>query len=147
MSSNISMTLPVSIFALLFILMPLSEGPASSSGPLNMAEPHDFRAYGMGCRNCHKAVAVKTSGEMVKPVTEICHGCHNLGGRLSHPVDMKPSFDMPAGLPLDGQGLMTCATCHDPHKSYRNIFSGEKTMYLRREGPRKQFCLVCHNKA
>jgi len=147
MFSNVSMVVLASLFVVQLILMPLSTGKASSSKPADLVEPHDFRAYGMDCRNCHKALSVKTSGALVKPVTEICQSCHNLAGRLSHPVDMKPSFNMPPGLPLDGQGMMTCTTCHDPHKAYRNALSGAKTMYLRREEPRKQFCLVCHGRA
>lgn len=112
--------------------------------PGNPAEPHDFRALGLECRTCHKVVGVKTSGGLVKGVSEICYGCHSLSGKLSHPVDVKPSFSLPAGLPLSEDGIMTCATCHDPHKSYRNALTNEKTHYLRREGPKKLFCMSCH---
>jgi predicted CXXCH cytochrome family protein len=110
-------------------------------------EPHDFRAYGMDCRSCHKSVGLKTSGNMAKSIREICHGCHSLDGLLSHPVDFKPVKLPPADLPLDEKGMMTCATCHDPHKTYRNATTGKKTMYLRRDGPQKIFCMACHSKA
>jgi predicted CXXCH cytochrome family protein len=111
-----------------------------------LKEPHDFRAYGMDCRSCHKSIGIKKSGGLVKPVRAICYGCHALEGLLSHPVDIKPGSPLPVDLPLDEKGMMTCSTCHDPHKSYKNQMTGKKTMYLRREGPPKVFCMACHSK-
>lgn len=109
------------------------------------AEPHDFQSYGMDCRTCHISVGLKTSGNMQKPIGDICGGCHKLGGK-THPVDIKPSFSIPPGLPLDEHGMLTCATCHDPHRPRLNALTGQKTMYLRRDGPKKLFCITCHYK-
>ncbi len=146
MFSNISLALLTVVIVFQFMMLPLSARSAITAPQVKPLEPHDFRAYGMDCRSCHTSLGLKTGG-MVKPVTEICVGCHNIAVYQSHPVDIKPSFAMPAGLPLSEEGMMTCATCHDPHKTYRNVLSGEKTMYLRREGPKKLFCMACHSKA
>jgi hypothetical protein len=83
---------------------------------------------------------------MQKPIKEICAACHKLSMHSSHPVDIKPSFALPADMPLDERGFITCATCHDPHRKYLNALTGEKTLYLRREGTRKKFCLACHGR-
>jgi predicted CXXCH cytochrome family protein len=139
------MPLPVKI-ALTFLLLyglVISTTNAAGAAPDKPHEPHDFRAYGMNCRTCHLQVTMKTRGTMVKPVGEICAGCHKNTG-LAHPVDMKPSFALPAGLPLDDRGMMTCATCHDPHRSAYDAFTGNKTLYLRRDGSKKSLCQTCH---
>lgn len=138
MRSAISLSLAVVALIFGIISSPLW---SQSSG----TEPHDFRSHGMTCRTCHKEVGIKASGALQKPVGDICAECHKMGGR-SHPVDIKPSFAMPAGLPLDEQGYMTCATCHDPHRPYLNAVTGARSMYLRRDGPRKFLCLTCHAK-
>jgi hypothetical protein len=126
---------------LLFTPSSVATAPQPETG-----EPHDFQAYGLHCRDCHKVVGLKESGEMIKPITVICQDCHTVDGMLSHPMNIKPSFRIPTDLPLDTDGMMTCATCHDPHKSYRNSLTGKRTMYLRREGHPKELCNACHQK-
>lgn len=122
------------------------EGRAAPDPRSPKGEPHDFASHGMECRSCHKSVGLQMRGSMQKPIGEICIACHRLAEQSSHPVDFKPSFALPAGLPLDERGFMTCATCHDPHRQYENPLTREKTLYLRRDGSRKMFCLVCHNR-
>lgn len=106
-------------------------------------EPHDFRGHGLDCRSCHMAVSIKKDGALRKPVSEICAGCHRLPHQ-SHPVDIVPTLQVPPDLPLDSQGRLTCATCHDPHRPYLNPLTGSRTMYLRRDGPNRELCLACH---
>lgn len=140
-----SKPLLAAVVMLLFFSMLIRTVPSTATvSSSESLEPHDFRAYGMDCRSCHTSVGVKKSGGMVKPVREICHGCHPLAGLTSHPSDVKPSFPIPADFPLDENGMTTCATCHNPHKAYRNALTGKKTMYLRREIPPKEFCMICH---
>ncbi|MHB8174599.1 MAG: cytochrome c3 family protein [Nitrospirota bacterium] len=50
---------------------------------------------------------------------------------------------IPDYMPLDSLGLITCATCHDPHIN-RLDNNGKKTYYLRTDKRGKQFCLLCH---
>lgn len=126
------------IFAALF-------GPAICQVPAVQLEPHDFRGYGMDCRACHEEPGIRKAGRLTKPVGAICLGCHPFLGR-SHPVDIVPSFKLPQGFPLDDNKRMTCATCHDPHRSYRNPVSGGRSHYLRRTESKKEFCMLCHNK-
>lgn len=143
MRSTISLALGVVsiVFVLLFVPVWSQSGTHGEQ-----REPHDFRSLGMDCRSCHMVVGLRAGGEMRRSVSEICSSCHKLAGS-NHPVDVKPSFALPAGLPLDSKGLMTCATCHDPHRPYLNALTGEKTMYLRRDGPKKVFCMACHSGA
>lgn len=119
---------------------------AQSSGhlPAVQLEPHDFKGAGMSCLNCHTSVSIRERSRLIKPVSQICGDCHSLIGQ-SHPVDIVPSFPLPAGFPLDDQKRMTCSTCHDVHRSYRDPAAGAKTMYLRRNEQKKDFCLLCHN--
>ncbi len=141
------MRLPISMPpVILFVTLMFMPGQTRSSEPILSTErdPHDFLLrYNMGCKDCHASVGIKSRGVMRKPVGEICAGCHKLPGH-SHVVDIQPAFVVPPDLPLDVRGMLTCATCHDPHRPYLNPASGERTMYLRRDGTRKQFCEVCH---
>lgn len=106
-------------------------------------EPHDFRGHGLDCRSCHLSVSVKQDDGLRKPVSEICAACHRLPHQ-NHPVDMVPTMTVPPDLPLDRQGKLTCATCHDPHRPYLNPLTGSRTKYLRRDGPNRGLCLACH---
>ena len=86
-SSPLLRTLLVALLALLFV----SPAPSFAAvPPTDAKEPHDFRAQGMDCRSCHRSIGVIKSGGLVKPVSELCYGCHKLEGALSHPVDLKP---------------------------------------------------------
>ncbi len=147
MNSRTSLQIALlSLVPFLFLCAPQARGqstePTQEDGQLG---PHDFRALGRDCRSCHKSVGVKSGGGLIKSVGEICSGCHRVPG-LSHPVDIVPTIAIPADLPLDENGKMTCATCHDPHRPYINPMTGQKTRYLRRDGPKRILCLACHNK-
>jgi len=130
------------LFAIL-IFMPGQTRSSETSVPKEL-DPHDFLLrYNMACKDCHASLGIIKRGVMRKPVGEICAGCHKLPGH-SHVVDIEPAFDVPPDLPLDVRGMLTCATCHDPHRPYLNPASGERTLYLRRDGTRKQLCDACH---
>lgn len=128
----------------LLIIAGLS-GLANCQVPAVQLEPHDFRGYGMDCRSCHEKPGIREAGRLIKPVSKICAGCHPSLGR-SHPVDIVPSFKLPQGFPLDENKRMTCTTCHDPHRSYRDPVTGGRSQYLRRTDSKKAFCMLCHNK-
>jgi len=109
----------------------------------SVSEPHDFVQRNLSCNHCHAVVGVKSRGLMRKPVNQICSECHRMSGAL-HPVDIDPAITIPADLPLDANGLLTCATCHNIHRSRLDPVSGRKTMYLRRDGPTRALCEACH---
>ncbi len=93
------------------------------------------------CRNCHRIHAAgpdgfiwrrKTATASGELVNDGCTGCHEKDGlapkmaieKNSHPVNVRlPEGMAQTGLPLfdeDGRllenGIMTCHTCHDPHR-------------------------------
>jgi len=127
----------------LFLALLFAYASPGLSAQQQRLEPHDFRGHGLDCRSCHISVSVKQDGGLRKPVSEICGGCHRLPHQ-NHPVDMVPTLQVPPDLPLDKQGKLTCATCHDPHRPYLNPLTGNRTMYLRRDGPNRGLCLACH---
>lgn len=130
--------------ALFMLSLPLAIYAQSAEQiPAVQLQPHDFKAAGMSCLNCHQSIGVREPGRLVKPVGRICADCHSLLGP-SHPVDIVPSFQLPSGFPLDEQKRMTCSTCHDIHRGYIDPATGSKTMYLRRSEKKKDFCLLCH---
>ena len=141
------MRLPISVPpVVLFVALLFLPAQTRSSQPVDPAggDPHDFLVrHHLECRDCHASVGIKSRGVMRKSIDDICAGCHKLPGH-SHPVDIEPAFLVPADLPLDVRGMLTCATCHDPHRAFVNSATGERTMYLRRDGTRKQFCDACH---
>jgi hypothetical protein len=107
--------------------------------------PHLFSTN--ECLECHFTIPqAGDEGRMRfnKPISELCGRCHKDLNILSHVVDVVPSMKMPDGMPLDSLGMMTCATCHDPHRNRVDSRNGKRTYYLRTERKGKQFCLLCH---
>jgi predicted CXXCH cytochrome family protein len=107
--------------------------------------PHFFSTN--ECLECHFTIP-QAGGEkplrFVKPVTELCGRCHKDLNPLSHVVDVVPTMNMPEGMPLDALGMLTCATCHDPHRNRVDTRTGKRTYYLRTDRQGKAFCLLCH---
>ncbi|MBI5639649.1 MAG: cytochrome c3 family protein [Nitrospirae bacterium] len=103
--------------------------------------PHSFSEE--ECSRCH-VDAVNFPQEMIAPITQLCLPCHKkTTQRSSHPVDIAPEMvRVPADLPLIN-GMITCNTCHNIHESRLNAF-GEKTYFLRRPAPGRDFCISCH---
>jgi hypothetical protein len=110
--------------------------------------PHEFTQS--DCFFCHFTLPREGDTEPLRftdTITRLCSRCHDLTASVSHQVDMVPSreVNIPRDMPLDEEGRMTCVTCHDVHKPYRNPLTGERTFFLRRDVIGKNFCLACHN--
>ncbi len=114
------------------------------------SNPHEFTRT--DCFYCHVTLPSKgTPSEeplrLTDTVSNMCARCHDMSKSISHQVNMKPSdrVNIPRDMPLDADGKMTCATCHDIHREYVNPLTGQKTYFLRRDVIGKNFCLSCHN--
>lgn len=110
---------------------------------INVA-PHLFTAN--DCLECHFTIPKPDDPRPLrfnKPISELCKRCHEDLSPLSHAVGIVPSMKVPVWMPLDGLGMFTCTTCHDPHMD-RLDNKGEKTFYLRGGKKGKDFCLLCH---
>jgi len=106
-----------------------------------LKNPHEFSPN--ECQDCHTDYK-KDPKSLIEPVTDICKGCHDqITLRSSHPADIYPgAITVPADMPLR-DGMITCATCHDIHGGYQNVF-GEKAYFLRRPYTGRSFCISCH---
>ena len=83
------------------------------------------------CTNCHSSTTPAAS-DLIKPLSALCADCH--AERIAageHVVDI-PVTAANNTLPLHS-GMMTCATCHDPHQPFAA---------LRMENP--ELCRQCH---
>ncbi len=101
------------------------------------------------CLDCHPRLPFNgAKASLNERAAEVCTGCHAAGGKmsaiLSHPVNIVPSMVVPHDLPTDGQGRITCITCHTFHEGYRDA-EGNKRYFLRRQRG-KAFCYGCHNR-
>jgi len=119
--------------SLLFIPL-LSPAPAPAG-----ENPHDFRNR---CRSCH--LTEPREGEeqiFTQKIDALCLSCHQMNVANSHPTRIIPETEVPSFMPLDKDGEITCATCHDPH--------GKKTghlPFLLRVDARGAFtCESCHS--
>jgi len=125
------------------------------------SNPHLFMSDSKRCVECHESREVKPGGAFIKDIVSICKGCHFESHEMSHPVNIRPSLDSKHNLPLDIDGAMTCATCHDPHSDpsssfpfvrrglldrLKNMFSsgGYPTYFLQRSNTSGELCLSCH---
>ncbi|MBI4649909.1 hypothetical protein HY745_01155 [Candidatus Desantisbacteria bacterium] len=110
--------------------------------------PHFSKTH---CKACHltepKAddardkVDFKYKGNFIA----LCNSCHGASANI-HPVDIVPPVDMkvPADLPLNKEGKITCITCHDAG------FVNRSVKYLIRGGENfaevNELCYRCHEK-
>ena len=68
------------------------------------------------CPDCHNSLA-PSANDLIKPLSALCADCH--AERIAageHVVDI-PVFAPNNTLPIQN-GVMTCATCHDPHQPF-----------------------------
>lgn len=132
------------------------------------SDPHAAMAAPGKCSNCH-AQEVGFGKQPPRPmkfkkdIVSICLECHtNKDVASLHPVDIRPGMTVPSNLPLDDEGTITCATCHNPHmpsqgksphvaealtKRFINILSAKDTyptFYLRMPNDKGQICEACH---
>ncbi len=125
--------------------------------------PHAFMDEPSKCLHCHESKPIIRGGHFVKDIVSLCQDCHSVIHRMSHPVDIRPQESISEDLPLDHEGTITCATCHDPHsassssKPYlrrglverlKGMFSsaGYSTYFLRKPNTEGELCLSCHGR-
>lgn len=98
---------------------------------------HNFEGR---CLDCHLSMPKKgeNPGTFIKDISFMCKSCHKEED-LSHPVDLKPSMKVPANLPLDWKGDITCITCHPVHQK------GFGEARLRSKVGGQGFCIQCHS--
>lgn len=98
---------------------------------------HNFEGR---CLDCH--LTEPKDGEVptvyTKDITNMCKTCHSSSQQLSHPVDVKPSMQIPGDFPVDWKGDITCITCHPVHKD------GFGDYHLRSKATGQGFCIRCH---
>jgi hypothetical protein len=147
---------------LLLLACPVLAGtpPAEEAG-----NPHIFLTRPESCPKCHARVPVTGEGGFVRDIVSLCQDCH-IDDAMDHPVDVRPAVVSGLILPLDGDGEVTCATCHDPHASaratipyvrqgvtekLRRLFSAGggyyPSFFLRRPNTRGELCAQCHDLA
>lgn len=127
-----------SLFVVLCGLCLLAGGAFwAASSPSN---PHDFSGQ---CETCHLQKPLNPGEVLIfnYDIDYLCNHCHEIPGLNSHPSQIIPTMPMPAGFPLDWQGRMTCATCHDPHLDEWGI----NPQLLRGEVTGRSFCALCHS--
>jgi len=142
------------------ILLPIGTGFTAT------VEPPRNPNSAKGCAICHYrwidtffvegrgTDLVPYQSEKVAATPEMCISCHDgsimdsrkrmLHGK-QHKTDVKPPADMqiPAIFPLDGNGNVTCATCHTAH----GVESGPgvtETIFLRMSNIDSAMCRACH---
>ena len=95
--------------------------------------------FGKGCTACHDPHATDQQYMLIKPINELCVGCHPqlAGVTQRHPVDRHP-VSAPTEHRRPGHKL-TCVGCHDPHGSNNQYMLVETKMGAR-------LCRVCHKR-
>jgi predicted CXXCH cytochrome family protein len=95
---------------------------------------------GMQCTSCHlssEPADVRMGGRLIANQDQLCGSCHRGAKEMSHPTGFRPTRSVNASLPLDGQGQLTCSTCHDVH--------GTSAGLLRGSARGRDFCAGCHD--
>lgn len=102
-----------------------------------------YHSFEGKCQDCHLTVPQQgEKGESLtftRDITAMCTGCHASTQELSHPVNKKPTMKVPANLPLDWKGEITCVTCHPVHDE------GFGDFRLRSRASGEGFCSLCHS--
>ena len=103
--------------------------------------------YQVECMDCHlRAPKAGEAGTnlFVADIETLCLRCHgDIRLSMSHPIGIKPSFSLPADLPLDWKGELTCSTCHEMHPDEGDTLTAN-AFFLRRNSRGRDFCLECH---
>lgn len=99
------------------------------------------------CLDCHTTLPL--AGQAISfhvDISTLCAPCHpkvHASDRgFPHPVEIKPGMPLPADMPLDGNGLMTCISCHFYHPETESRQAPYEKL-LRRPLNQK-FCFYCH---
>jgi len=86
------------------------------------------------CTTCHLPGSAAKVGKLKKKLSALCLDCHSdRKAPAEHRVDIVPAMKV-TGLPLT-DGMITCFTCHDPHKNAHGSLLRMKATDL---------CLQCH---
>ncbi len=94
----------------------------------------------LDCEQCHTAspgAAQPISAALIADQEHLCTGCHRGATKAAHPSGFHPNRPLSAAFPLDGEGRMTCSTCHTPH--------GDAPGLLRVAAVGESFCQSCHD--
>jgi predicted CXXCH cytochrome family protein len=97
--------------------------------------PHE----GFPCDECHQAgeaVTPEKAGRLIDRQKQLCGECHDESVMATHSVEFRPSRPLPASLPLDVNGELTCSTCHN--------FHGSAPLLLRITNEGSALCAACH---
>ena len=98
------------------------------------------------CLDCH--VTLPFNPEKLSfhdDIEGVCRRCHendHAKSRLSHPVGVRPTMEIPADMPLDRRGQLSCITCHTFHADWRPAVDDNPSLLRRPDG--KTFCYYCH---
>jgi len=130
--------------ALFFAAALLVASPVAGAPERN---PHDFERS--TCTHCHISVPVQGSAlqrnVFRKNIDELCQECHAaaLEDNINHRVGIRPSMKVPADLPLNEKGEISCITCHDIHTEHISAKTGNRTWFLRRQMLKRELCIAC----
>jgi hypothetical protein len=107
-------------------------------------------ARGLRCLDCHTSLPFNNRDIVFYDDTyRICLSCHKSyhgsESGFAHPSRIVPSMSVPADMPLDSRGRITCITCHTFHSGYYGDGKGKRVLYLRRVKG-KTLCYSCHTK-
>lgn len=100
------------------------------------------------CLDCHKSLPFKGRALVFyDDIYKKCLSCHRIyhgtESGFDHPSRKVPSMPVPADMPLDSKGRMTCITCHTFHSGYYGKANKPAGSYLRRQKGRT-LCYSCH---
>ena len=107
---------------------------------------HNFEG---ACQTCHVNNPDKNNPEenlvFTNDIESLCAKCHMINQQKSHPINVRPSKDIPLMEHLNKNGLVTCTTCHDVHKEDKTSKASELAGLLRGHTTGRAFCGICHN--
>ncbi|MBI5049258.1 MAG: cytochrome c3 family protein [Deltaproteobacteria bacterium] len=98
---------------------------------------HNFSGQ---CMMCHLTEPTEKQERLLftKDISSLCLTCHKDAVRISHPVGMKPTMEIPGDFLLDKKGKIACNTCHTTHND------GYGKYRLRVATIGEPFCRKCH---
>ncbi len=93
--------------------------------------------FGQGCTGCHDPHATDNPFMLIKPINELCLGCHQRANQFAfnHPLPRHPVSASQEHRRHDRE--LTCSSCHDPHGSSEPYMLIETV----RDG---RICRKCH---
>ncbi len=129
------------------VLVPLLVGMLLAAAVAKPPPGQNVHRSDAVCTGCHTADQgtlerdrVAARSLLAADLEERCILCHDEGP--SHHTGIRPKKPVPDTLPLSGEGLITCATCHFVHGEPEAV--GEA---LRIDNTQGRLCLTCHELA